>query len=111
MPSPIVSGFPLQPNNPGVFDDVLKKCRRVCFVWASSPTHFCPQLALAVLIKRYDSPWANHISCCLQLGGKFLLYRSVCIHDHVQHGVTVLSPSIFYLFESFEHQDTQNQPD
>ena len=91
-------------------DNFLKKRRRTCFVWTSSPSHFCPQFALAILIERHHPPWANLISSCVQLRGKLLLCRTICTHDHAQHRVTVLSPSILYPFKSFEDQDTQGQP-
>jgi hypothetical protein len=50
---PIASWLPLQAEYSGMVDNFLKKRRRTCLVWTSSPTHFCPQFALAVLIERH----------------------------------------------------------
>jgi hypothetical protein len=43
-------------------DNFLKKRWGMCFVWTSSPTYFCSQFALAILIERNHAPWANHVS-------------------------------------------------
>jgi len=45
------SRLPLQPQYSGVMDKFLQKSRRMCFMWTTSPTHFGPQFALAVLIE------------------------------------------------------------